>query len=243
MSATTTHTKDAKQLESEISEANIISYLSSHPDFFRKNPKLLGDLWLPHKNNGATSLVERQVAVLRERSMSSRHKLSELLEIAKDNDTLFQNTQAFVLAILKASTLEEVYSITQHEIQHRFEVESSSILLLTNQVSQWSEQLNNQFIKPLDDAQKNITSILNSEKAFCSALRDTEINFIFNNSRNDIGSAAIASRTIEAGNTAQCRLLLCVAHSDPNHYSKHTGTLFLDYIADILQSLTQRFYR
>jgi uncharacterized protein YigA (DUF484 family) len=69
-----------------ISENDVASYLKNHPEFFKRNAGLLGDISLPHVQGNAVSLVERQVAVLRERSMSTRRKLSELMEHAKDND-------------------------------------------------------------------------------------------------------------------------------------------------------------
>ena len=47
---------------------------------------LLQDLEVTHPAGGAVSLLERQVAVLRDRNMDMRHRLSQLLDTARDND-------------------------------------------------------------------------------------------------------------------------------------------------------------
>ena len=67
----------------------VAAFLQQNPHFFEAYPDLLSELSLPHESGGAVSLVERQIAVLRERNMDMRHRLSKLLDNARDNDKLF----------------------------------------------------------------------------------------------------------------------------------------------------------
>jgi len=221
---------------SDIDETRVIEYLRQHPDFFRQHPQMLGDLSLPHASQGAASLLEKQVAVLRERSITSRHKLSELIDAAKTNDALFEKIQQFVLSVLTAKTLQETIDITLNEMQDRFDVENTSILILTNEPQQWQSQLQACHIATLSAANNEIPGIVSADKTFCSVLRDTEAKFVFNNVPSKINSAAIALRDLDTNS----RLLFCVAHHDSEHYNQHTGTLFVDFIVDILQALITR---
>ena len=70
-------------------EADVVAYLRSHPDFFERHTPLLLRLKLPHETGPATiSLVERQVAMLRQRSSELERQLKNFLSVAKANEAL-----------------------------------------------------------------------------------------------------------------------------------------------------------
>ena len=65
------------------SEEDIAEYLHSHPDFFERHPKLLMGLKLAHQpGSSAISLVERQVAMLRQRNGDLERQLKDLVAVA-----------------------------------------------------------------------------------------------------------------------------------------------------------------
>ena len=63
-----------------LTEADVIAYMEDHPDFFIGKDDLLAGMRIPHNSGPATSLVERQLAVHRERNVELRQRLSDLLE-------------------------------------------------------------------------------------------------------------------------------------------------------------------
>lgn len=80
--------------------ADIVSdYLREHPDFFEQHPDVLRDLKISHVGDGAVSLVERQVAVLRERNSELRRRFDALISTAEQNETLLAATQEVIAAI------------------------------------------------------------------------------------------------------------------------------------------------
>lgn len=226
--------------EADISDIQIVDYLKKNPEFFRHHPDILGDMTLPHASGKAVSLVERQVAILRERSIQTRHKLGELLDIASDNDALFNKTQALVLALLKATTIDELIATTRTQFEQQFDVESASILLLCDNSKDAAVNIDSSALRSREDATQHINNLLDHQQTLCSALREGEAGFLFAEPEK-IGSAAVTARDIPAeGNDTRYTLLLSVAHQNSDHYNQNTGTLFLDYIADILQLLIQR---
>ena len=62
-------------------DEQIVEFLKQHPDFLQKHPEVLDHLVLHHEaGEGAVSLMERQIKVLRERQAANREKLAEWVE-------------------------------------------------------------------------------------------------------------------------------------------------------------------
>ena len=85
----------------KISESEVIKYLSENPDFF-KNPDSLEDLDIKHESGEAVSLIEKQVEIIKKKSLLTNSKLSEFLTNAEFNHKLFIKVQKLILIILKA---------------------------------------------------------------------------------------------------------------------------------------------
>ena len=52
-----------------ITEEQVVAYLQNNPSFFHNQDELLTQLQIPHSRGTSVSLVERQVALLRERGL------------------------------------------------------------------------------------------------------------------------------------------------------------------------------
>ena len=99
-------------------EDTVMRYLRENPDFFGRHPMLLTDLSLPHDSGEAISLVERQVAILRERNIDMRRRLTHLVGAANTNDTLFEKTRRFTLNMLDCDDLETVDHLNPTVLWH-----------------------------------------------------------------------------------------------------------------------------
>ena len=94
--------------KNDVSADQVAHYLQKHPDFFINRDSLLEEITLPHESGNAISLLERQVKILRERSIESRHTLNTLMETAKYNDQLFSVTRALILALLIEDDVSQI---------------------------------------------------------------------------------------------------------------------------------------
>lgn len=221
--------RQASSVDSAIDEQQVLDFLKLKPEFFRRHPEAIANLSLPHNSGAAVSLVERQVAVLRERSIQTRRKLSELIDIAKNNDELIAQTQQLVIALLKATTIASMFSETSRQFEEQFSVQDTAVALLRETAASPGDLAATEIVRDLKEARSGMGSLLEEQKTFCGVLREGEAEFIFGGNR-EVGSAAITTREVDG----HCLLLLAVANRDPNHYSSGTGTLFIDHIADIL---------
>lgn len=222
---------DSKQ--DEVSEQQVREYLQQHPDFFSQHEDVLADIKLPHQAGAAVSLVERQVSVLRERNMDMRHRLSELIEVARENDTLFEKTKSLILDIVGADNLDDLATAVQVALKQEFQADVSALTLFAPAQEKLLAQTR---VVPLQEAQQSIQGILSSSRAVCGALRPQEMSFLFPEQTNEVGSAAVAP----LGN-GKVMGVLAVGSYDPNHYRSNMGTLFLTYVGDILNVVLPRY--
>lgn len=216
---------DTAAQDIEIDEQHIRDYLKQNPDFFDQNPDILDHLQITHSAQGAVSLVERQVTVLRERNMEVRKRLNSLMENARDNDRLFKLTRELILAILEAENMDELGKTFAERLSNDFGVEFASIIIFGDPALS-SEYY--RFEAP-EIANREIGALLNGNKSVCGALRKDELNYLFQDAGSSVGSAALQplKGKLDVG-------IIAVGSADPDHYHSNISTLFLTHIADVL---------
>lgn len=212
--------------EQTVSEAQVVEYLRRNSDFFESQPGLLSDLSLPHESGKAISLVERQVSVLRERNMEMRHRLTKLLDNARDNDRLFDKTKKLVLALLEGKDLQSTVDALFHSFSNDFGIHYTTLLLFGEEQNFPASQAR---VVRLQDSRDFIGNLLKSNKALCGSFSDQENHYLFPEYSKHVGSVAMVP--LIYGNTFG---LLAIANRDPNYYRSSMGTLFLSYIGEVL---------
>lgn len=212
----------------------VAEYLRLHPDFFIDYENLLPELALPHHTGEhAISLVERQVSVLRARNRDVRGRLNRLLEIARDNDRLFQKTQKLVLAILDQQDIDGIVDCVQASLRDDYRVDACALLLFAQPLlSVRSSRAVN-----IEQARASIGALLNSRQPTCGHLRPEEIAFLFEDASQPVRSAAV----IPLSRNGDQLGMLAIGSFDPDYYRSGMGTLFLAYIADVLNRAIPRF--
>ena len=79
-----TTTQPTQTASDNLTETSVEDYLKERPGFFERRPQLLATMKVQHPTTGQTvSLIERQVALLREQNRGLEEKLMELVEIAR----------------------------------------------------------------------------------------------------------------------------------------------------------------
>ncbi|APC16941.1 hypothetical protein BLL42_14815 [Pseudomonas frederiksbergensis] len=210
--------------------AAIAAYLEAHPDFFVEHEELLQTLRIPHQRGDTISLVERQMKILRERNIEMRHRLSQLMDVARDNDRLFDKTRRLILALMDASSLDDVVISVEDSLRQDFQVPFVSLILFSDEplpVGRWVTGA---------EAQKAIGGLLSEGKSVSGSLREHELDFLFGEEqRKQIGSTAVVTLSHQG-----LHGVLAIASRDPQHYKSSVGTLFLSYIAEVMGRVLPR---
>jgi len=209
----------------------VAAYLQAHPDFFNQRDELLLSLRIPHQRGDTISLVERQLELLRGRNIEMRHRLSQLMDVARDNDRLFEKTRRLNLALMDATSLDELVIAVEDSLRQDFQVPFVSLVLFGDNpmpVGRWVSSA---------DAQRALGGLLTEGKAVSGSLREHELDFLFGEEqRKQIGSTAVV-----ALNHLGLHGVLAIASRDPQHYKSSVGSLFLGYVAEVLGRVLPRF--
>lgn len=195
------------------------AFLRAHPNFLQDRPGLLAVLNLPHGGEGAVSLVERQVSVLRERNIASRQKLAELSDISRENDRLLDATRNTILALLAGENRADLSRIWLDQVTGTFKAEMGALVWLDGSSDSAEEAL--------------ITDkLVRQSSGFSGVLRPEEMQAVFGTAATEGSAALVAIRSGEDHIG-----VLGVGSHDTQRYRPEDGTLFLDYVAEVIGQL------
>ena len=206
----------------------IIDQLRADPGFFVRHPGLLSELELPHDTGSAVSLVERQIAILRERNMQMRRRMNELLQAAKDNDELFAKTRTLTLELLNVDGWQELNEVLATYVLADFQADFVCCHLAGHQL----------YLDHLQSHEGPLPHelLVTGTRPVCSILRVEELSALFPiQTHESEGSAVIAPLFWEDGNGA-----LAIGSRDPSRFSSDMDTLFVTYIGEVLSRVCER---
>lgn len=207
-------------------EAQVAAWLRSRKDFFERHPDLLVELAIPHATGGAVSLVERQVGVLRERNLELRERLQRLLDVARENDVLFEQIRGLVLALLEARSIPALATALEDELRARFSSEFVSLLLFDIDSDSVGGGVHS---VALQDAQAHVPALVRGRQAVAGQLRGEELAFLFGQEGAQVKSCAVVP--LHHGRIVG---LLAIGASDTEHFRSSMDTLFISFVGDVL---------
>lgn len=208
---------------------NIADYLEQHPDFFQNRDQLLQKMDIRQENSKSISLVERQVRVLREKNLRSRLQFNELIEIAEENNATFEKCRSLLLSLLATNDRITFFNAIENCLTIDFDCSAYSLILIDSK----PEEINLCTIAVTEDsAQEHIGALMRSKKPTLGSLRPEEQDYLFRHASNKVRSAAVV--TIR---TDKLIALLAIGSNKLDYFKPSHGTIFIDFLADILALL------
>ena len=212
-------------MSSELPSAEqVVAYLKAHKNFFVDHEALLADISIPHETGKAVSLVERQVVVLRERNVELRERLTHLLDVARENDVLFEKMRNLTLALLETKTVAQLAVALERELRQRFGSEYVSFLLFDVSGATGAAQS-----IALTSAQEKIPALVRGRQVITGQLRKDELQFLFGHEGEQVRSCAVVPVQHE-----RPLGLLAIGSSNADHFRSTMDTLFISFIGDVL---------
>lgn len=227
-----------EQLEERLAELSseeaISRFLQEHPDYFQHHPQLLSLLEIPHHQSGkAVSLIERQVASLRQDRIELENRLRQLIDNATENDVLSNQLHEFTRSLILAEGLDDLLQRTQDDLRARFSVDAVAMRLdLPGQESQREE-----IVTPGDQVFRKIcTQVSNGEPSCGPTLENKTMDWLFGERAGEIGSVAI----VPIERKALSGVLVLGSH-EPQRFTSGMATTYLKRIGELIASALGRY--
>ena len=215
-----------------IDETAVVNWLKEHPDFFHHQTDLLLQLRIPHASGKAISLLERQVAVYRERLDLLQGQAHEFLENAHENDTLFEKTRMVILDILRCDTLAALTAVVRDKLSVEFAASASALVFVSTQPQ------TDGVIRLMPITVKTaLGELYEKQRTYCGVLSAAQQLLLFEGHKPPIVSAAIVPLHLPEQSTIRTELgmpLLLIGSTEEKHFNSSLGTLFLDFIGEVL---------
>lgn len=229
----------------EVSEKEIVEYLRRHPDFFTAHGQLLAELAVPHGSGDAASLIERQVVVLRDQNRQLRRELTDLVQIARDNDRLNERVQRLTLTLLDTNTLSDILLILHDTLHNDYNADAVAFRLFIpaqDVTAQCGESVNAAFVDAGAENLAAFKKILDGRLPACGRFTDAQLQYLFEGQAGGILSAVVlplsgAGASLE---NAPSLGLLAIGSHDSERFHSDMGTVFLSYMGAIISCVLNR---
>jgi len=247
-------------------DAYVSDFLRDSPDFFARNPELLIDLEVPHRQRGAVSLVERQVLVQREQYTDLQQRLTEIVDVAHQNDHLSELLHDYSVGLMSAGSLDEVFTFTKAIMLKRLRCEMSSVILRRNDVVEACLEGLSDYVTLVDDELCSSMGDLHTRRSvYCGYPITNRVEQFFPDSARDVKSIAIIrladatsvhpinGLSTDKGNyrnavngevISRCKEFgyLSMASANRDRFAPHMGTDFLSRFGSLLSARLAVFY-
>lgn len=220
------------QLNQLMEEAAVKNYLLNNPDFLHKNPQLLVHIDLNHQVEDATSLVERQIKVLREKNQTLQGQLIEMLHAAYNNESLLIQSNQFMLDLLDCGSLPELCATIIQKLKKDFDLDDAALVLVGN----YPEANPAQIYASSEEIKTLLNCQFPDQQPLCGRLESAPKTSLFGELSRDLESFAL----IPLGENCEFGLL-ALASKDVSRFEPQMGTLFVELIAKLVAHLVKQY--
>lgn len=225
----------SKTISAELDDKAVVEYLRHHPDFFKRHMDLLSELELPHDSGEAISLIERQVKQLREQRQDLKQRLDQLIETARENEAISEDLHQFMLVLMDAETLEDVFGITDDYLRSEFDADAIGIRLVSGSLT---ESLGSDEIMVLgDEVLPAFEKMLMAGNPSCERLNREQLFYLFGQQAVDIASNVV----LPLADDEMIYGILAIGSTDPERYTDEMGTIFLRRFGEFLTHTLKQF--
>jgi len=217
------------------SAEDVAEYLLKHGDFFDTHQDLLVDLSLTHDCGDAVSLIERQVALLRQENRQLTSEANELIEIARINDIVLTRIQQLILRLIEAPSMEACLAIFSKRLKQHFSADCCSIRLFPRITQE--HVTSHIYLGDEAKAHEYFNTILTRGSPVCGRFNELQVAYFFGARISHACSLVVVPLQIEAEPIG----VFALASHNMNHFSAEMSTSFLNYLAESCSVIFKRF--
>lgn len=211
-----------------LAAADVEEYLQRHPDFFHQHLGLLEILKVPHPSGVAVSLVSRQLDLLRTRNRRIQVQLNDIVQIARDNDSLHQRLHKLTLALLDATNMEDAMAGLRWGLLQYFQADFVALRIFEPSIA---TPIANLCVNPQEEGMDLWGTFLEAGRPECGQGDPVLIRSLFGSDASEVQSLALVPLQ-----HAGLRGLLGIGSRDPARFQEGMGALFLLQMGEIVSA-------
>lgn len=211
-------------VERELDDDAVAAYLQTHPEFFELNADLLGRLRLPHPTGGAVSLVERQMAILRQQNRQLERKLVDLVEVARSNDQLMERMQRLTIALFDADDAERVVQTVFEQLREGFGADEITLCTFDGSAPPPARA-----VSRTDAALDEFRNFLSVGRPVLGKLKPSQLEYLFGERAADVASAVL----VPLGDRA-VHGMLGIGSRRAEQFNPTMGTVYLARMGELV---------
>ncbi len=211
-----------------ITAEDVADYLRKHPGFFNEHPDLLAEIFIPHASGEAVSLVEKQIAVLREQNEQTRKRMHELIEIARQNEELARRMHQLALTLMDAHDPRDIFTTLYENLKRNFRADRVVVRIFADPA--FIDSYAGEEFAGEDAEEKHLfKAIINKRVPISGQLKRQQQVFLFGDEGDEILSAVIVPlHGPEWGG------VLVIGSSDPEKFQETMGVELLANLGEVL---------
>ena len=169
----------------------IVNYLKNHPDFFREHAYLLRDLNIPHAaGRGVTSLIERQVALLRNQIKMLEQDGNTRDSKSRQERILATSAYSLAIEVLSGNSLDGLYRSLQRFLVKYGIADMFKLFIFSDHSLEYSIP-DITFLHRQANLKLMFIELINRHKPLCGSLQDEHIKLLFGKQSREIRSTLI----------------------------------------------------
>jgi len=205
-------------------EDAVAGYLLQHRDFLVHHPEVLAKVHIPHGAGGAISLIERQVAVLREQLGTERGRLNHLMARARDYDRLSSGLHRLTVQLIIARDMQQARHALGTILSEEFNADAVALKLFPVEPD----------LRARDPLVNAFIDFIDRDRCLCGPLHPSQGEPLFGNAAPAIHSAALIPI-----NGREQTGVLAIGSSDAKRFTPDIGTDLLERLGAIVSAKLQ----
>lgn len=201
-------------------ERRTVEYLLANPDFLRRHPDVLKAIEVPHRIEGAVSLIEHQVRLLRRQLAAERNRLAHLIARARAYESLSARLHGLVLQLMVVDDPEHLCHLLRETLLREFHAEALAFKLFALAVIEGA---------PHDPLANAFADFIDRRNALCGPLSPERAVALFGERGASIHSAAIIPIYADGQSG-----IIAIGSADASRFSPDMGTDFLNRLGEII---------
>ncbi|RJS93371.1 DUF484 family protein [Salinisphaera sp. Q1T1-3] len=217
----------------EFDEAEIAAYLVAHPEFARRHPEAFEAQDIAHVTQGAASLIERQVAVLRQTNRELAARFESLVATARANEHRVVELNRVARVMVGATDVDAMLERLIDCLKTDLAVDRVYIGLtgaLPAEVARIETLVED------SDAGRALVNTFRRGKPICGEITPTQAAALF---PADEASPMASAAAIPLGRQRVVGAIV-LASADPGRFTADMGTLFVELFGELLSATLTR---